>query len=128
MTTDPFNPDAVSMNAFPHGLTAKTLILQNEDPGKFDYLQPTNPIEVDLVADMVAARWRLRRIWRFETAMIDIEMDSQDPDFEKRGGAAFSAPLRYPLEQNIPKGLCRSSPPSGGPDCKTNPRNRQNRV
>jgi len=97
-----------SMNAFRHGLSAKTLILQNEDPVKFaemlndyfDYLEPTNPIEVDLVADIVAARWRLRRIWRFETAMIDIEMDTQAPDFEKRfekydedmrGGAAFSA-------------------------------------
>jgi hypothetical protein len=99
---------AVSMNALRHGLSAKTLVLQNEDPVKFaemlndyfGYLQPTNPIEVDLVADIVAARWRLRRIWRFETAMIDIEMDSQAPDFEKRfekydedmrGGAAFSA-------------------------------------
>src|SRR5712691_423964 len=99
---------AVSMNAFSHGLTAKTLILQNENPEQFakmlnsyfDYLQPANQIEVDLIADMVAARWRLRRIWRFETAMLDIEMDSQAPDFEKRfekydedmrGGAAFSA-------------------------------------
>ena len=97
-----------SMNAYSHGLTAKTLILQSEDPDQFakmlnsyfDYLQPTNPIEVDLIADMVAARWRLRRIWRFETAMIDIEMDAQSPDFEKRfgkydedmrGGAAFSS-------------------------------------
>ena len=99
---------AVSMNAFSHGLTARTLILQNENPEQFakilnsyfGYLKPTNQIEVDLIADMVAARWRLRRIWRFETAMLDIEMDSQAPDFEKRfekydedmrGGAAFSA-------------------------------------
>jgi hypothetical protein len=96
------------MNAFSHGLTAKTLILQNENPDRFmdmlnaylDYLQPTNQIEIDLISDMVAARWRLRRIWRFETAMLDIEMDSQAPDFEKRfekydedmrGGAAFAA-------------------------------------
>ena len=96
------------MNAFSHGLTAKTLVLQSEDPDQFakmlnsyiDYLQPTNQIEVDLLADIVAARWRLRRIWRFETAMLDIEMDSQAPDFEKRfekydedmrGGAAFSS-------------------------------------
>ena len=66
----------------------------------YAYLRPTNQIEIDLIADMVAARWRLRRIWRYETAMLDIEMDSQAPDFEKRfekydedmrGGAAFSA-------------------------------------
>jgi len=97
-----------SMNAFSHGLTAKTLVLQSENPEEFtkmlnsyiDYLQPTNQIEVDLLADIVAARWRLRRIWRFETAMLDIEMDSQARDFEKRfekydedmrGGAAFSS-------------------------------------
>jgi hypothetical protein len=97
-----------SMNAFRHGLSAKTLILQTEDPVKFaemlndyfDYLEPTNPIEVDLIADKVAARWRLRRIWRFETAMLDLEKDAQSPDFERRfgkydedmrGGAAFSA-------------------------------------
>jgi hypothetical protein len=48
---------------------------------------------------MVAARWRLRRCWRYETALLDIEMDSQTPDFEKRfatfdedmrGGLAFA--------------------------------------
>src|SRR6266849_2908864 len=104
----PLGRAAVSMNAFSHGLTAKTLILQSEDPDQFaimlnsyfDYLAPTNQIEIDLIADIVAARWRLRRIWRYETAMLDIEMDSQAPDFEKRfekydedmrGGAAFSA-------------------------------------
>ena len=83
---------AVSMNSFSNGLTAKTLILQSENPDQFpktlnsyfDYLEPTNQIEVDLLAGMVAARWRLRRIWRFETAMLDIEMDSQAPDFEER--------------------------------------------
>ena len=133
-----------SMNAFRHGLSAKTLILQNEDPVKFaemlndyfDYLAPTNPIEVDLVADIVAARWRLRRIWRFETAMIDIEMDSQAPDFEKRfekydedmrGGAAFQAltdkskglstALRYDIhfEPNLPKVFAGARPPQGSP-------------
>ena len=122
-----------SMNAFSHGLTAKTLVLQSEDPDQFtkmlnsyiDYIQPTNQIEVDLLADIVAARWRLRRIWRFETAMLDIEMDSQAPDFEKRfekydedmrGGVAFSSltdkshglstALRYDIHLSR---TCRSS-------------------
>ena len=81
-----------SMNALDHGITARTLILQNEDPDKFaemqkalfDHLQPANQVEIDLVTDIVAARWRLNRIWRYETALLDIEMDSQAPDFEKR--------------------------------------------
>src|SRR6266511_4069315 len=83
---------AVSMNAFSHGFTAKTLIVQNENPDNpdrfnemlksyFDYPKPANQIEADLIADMVA-RWRPRCIWRFETATLDIEMDSQAPAFE----------------------------------------------
>lgn len=97
-----------ALNSVTHGMSAKTLILQNENPEQFaamlasytNYLAPSNPIEMDLVSDMVAARWRLRRIWRYETAMIDIEMDVQAADFEKRfvnfdetlrGGAAFRA-------------------------------------
>src|SRR5260370_22725164 len=97
-----------SMNAASHGITSKTLILENESQDQFlemmnaylNHLQPSSQIEIDLIADMVAARWRLRRIWRFETAMLDIEMDAQAPDFEKRfekydedmrGGAAFSS-------------------------------------
>jgi hypothetical protein len=96
-----------SLNAASHGLTAKTLILRNENEAHFleimnayfDYLQPSNQIEVDLISEMVAARWRLRRVWRYETALLDIEMDAQASDFEKRfqtydedmrGGLAFA--------------------------------------
>ena len=46
--------------------------------------QPTNQIEIGFIADMVAARRHLRPIWRFETAILDIKMNSQSPDFEKR--------------------------------------------
>jgi hypothetical protein len=81
-----------SLNAASHGLTAKTLILRNENEAHFveimnayfDYFQPSNQVEVDLISEMVAARWRLRRVWRYETAILDIEMDAQAPDFEKR--------------------------------------------
>jgi hypothetical protein len=96
-----------SLNATSHGLTAKTLILRNENQADFleimnaylDYLQPSNQIEVDLISEMVAARWRLRRVWRYETAILDLEMDAQASDFEKRyqtydedmrGGLAFA--------------------------------------
>jgi hypothetical protein len=97
-----------SVNATSHGLTAKTLILQNESSDRFvelmqayfDLLQPANMMEVDLVFDIVAARWRLRRTWAYQTAMLDVEADNQAPEFEKlyqtfdedmRGAAAFSA-------------------------------------
>lgn len=83
---------ASSGNAVTHGITAKTLILQNENSQDFlamldsylDYLCPSNQVEADLVSDLVAARWRLRRIWRYETALLDIEMDAQAAGFEKR--------------------------------------------
>jgi hypothetical protein len=97
-----------SINAVSHGITAKTLILQNESQDQFlemlnayyVYLQPSCQVEIDLISDMVAARWRLRRVWRFETAMLDIEMDAQSEDFGKRfltadedmrGSLAFSS-------------------------------------
>jgi hypothetical protein len=97
-----------SMNATCHGITSKTLILQNESQDQFvemmnaylEYLQPSSQIEIDLISDMVAARWRLRRVWRFETAMLDIEMEAQSDDFGKRflisdedmrGGLAFTS-------------------------------------
>src|SRR3984893_11557893 len=81
-----------ALNSVTFGITAKTLILQNEDPDQFlemmnsyvEYLEPSNQVEIDLVSDMVAARWRLRRIWRYETAMLDSEMDAQAVNFEKR--------------------------------------------
>jgi hypothetical protein len=108
-----------SMNAVRHGITAKTLILRNEDPAVFleilsayrDELQPLTQSQIDLVSDIVAARWRLLRVWRYETAILDLEMDSQAPDFEKRfeeydedlrGSAAFAA------QADKSKGLSRA--------------------
>ena len=58
-----------SMNAVKHGLTAKTLILPNENPdrfrelfnGYFELFRPINQKEIELVSAIVAARWRLSR-------------------------------------------------------------------
>ena len=105
-----------SLNAMSHGITAKTLVVQNEDPDHFlqmfnsyiDYLKPNNPVDIDLVTDLVAARWRLRRIWTYETAMLDIEMDAQ-PGEEVSGAMAFqtlaeksgmATALRYHIHLN----------------------------
>jgi hypothetical protein len=81
-----------SMNALSHGLTAKTLILPNENQdlflemftAYFDLFRPANQMEIDVVCDIVANRWRLRRTWRYQTAILDVEMATQAPEFEKR--------------------------------------------
>jgi hypothetical protein len=97
-----------ALNAIKHGITAKTLTVANESQdlllemmnSYFDYFAPTNQVEIDIVRDIVSARWRLHRIWRYQTALLDVEMDDQSPEFEKRyatldqdvrGAAAFSA-------------------------------------
>ncbi len=80
-----------SANALRHGLTAKTLILPNENQdlflsmwnAYFDVLRPANATEVDLVSNIVAARWRLSRTSRYQTAVLDVEMATQAPKFEK---------------------------------------------
>jgi hypothetical protein len=83
-----------SMNAVKHGLTAKTLILPNENKdhfrelfsGYFDLFRPVNPKEIDMVSEIVAARWRLSRVWAYQTAVLDLEMDAQAAHFGKRLG------------------------------------------
>jgi hypothetical protein len=80
-----------SMNATTHGLTAKTLILQNESQAEFlemlnayiDVFKPANAIEVEVVSDIAAARWRLRRMWRYQTAILDLAAEKLAPEFDK---------------------------------------------
>jgi hypothetical protein len=74
-----------SSNALKHGLSAKTLCLNTENPSALEELreryirelQPEGQIELDLVEEIVAARWRMRRLWTLETAMLDLETDRQ---------------------------------------------------
>ena len=81
-----------AQNALRHSLTAKTLVLSNESQTKFDELmeafirkfQPTDEVELELVTEMVAARWRLRRIWLIQTAAIDLQMDRMAPEIAEQ--------------------------------------------
>ena len=112
-------------NAVTHGITAKTLILQNEEQDQFkqllqaymDQWKPADPTQTDLVADMVSARWKLRRVERYQTAMLDMEMDAQAPEFEKRfltydedmrGSQAFAA-LATKEKASIPPTVLKST-------------------
>ena len=67
-----------SLNAIKHGLSAKTIVVGNEDPTQFEALranferdfQPETHLECELVERLVAHAWRLRRIPVFEAAFI----------------------------------------------------------
>jgi proteasome lid subunit RPN8/RPN11 len=77
-------------NAIKHGLTSETIVLQTESAGQFDSLRqsyidrlaPADQVEADLVDQIVAARWRLERVWEMETALLDLEMVRQRPRIE----------------------------------------------
>jgi hypothetical protein len=56
--------------------------------------QPASPTEMDLVEEMVAARWRIRRMWTVETGLLNGEFRNQqakidNPDFNVHLTAAF---------------------------------------
>jgi len=74
-----------SMNALKHGLTARTVVLSNENGDEYDGLldsyvqdlQPNGPVEMDLVLEMVNAKWRQRRFHNVETEMFERQMFEQ---------------------------------------------------
>jgi hypothetical protein len=78
-----------SRNAIRHGLTAGNgnILLDCEDPNQFDealnkllaILKPETPAEEDIVEEMVAARWRIRRMWTIETGLLNAEILKRQP-------------------------------------------------
>ena len=67
-----------SRNALTHGLTAQEIVIPGEDVAAYrsfeqqliDDLQPYGSCELDLVERLAATYWRLRRIPRFEAALM----------------------------------------------------------
>jgi hypothetical protein len=81
-----------SRNAIKHGYTARhNMLLACEDPDLFQrmvdeytaFYQPANPVERDLVEEIIGAKWRIRRLKTIEIALVDHEMDSQVEEVEK---------------------------------------------
>ena len=66
-----------SMNAFTHGLAAKTIVIRGEDAKEFEKLhaellsawRPADAIEADLVGQLAVASWKMRRVSRIEADM-----------------------------------------------------------
>ena len=81
-----------SQNALKHGLTAQTILLPSEDPDEFHQLlasyirqfQPDGPVELDLVHDMVAAKWRLQRLALIETQLFIESMEHAEDRADTR--------------------------------------------
>src|SRR4051812_49867034 len=72
-----------SRNSLRHGFTAhNTILLACESQADFDEMvarykaihQPATAEEEGLVKEMIAARWRIERLWTAETSLIDVEM------------------------------------------------------
>ena len=81
-----------SMNALKHGLTARTLLFSNDNHDEYEALlesyiqslQPIDPVEMDLVVEMVNAKWQQRRLQKFETQLFDHEMDEEREKLDEK--------------------------------------------
>jgi len=106
-----------SLNALKHGLTAKTLVLSNEDHSIFEKLQqtyidsfqPTNSLELELIHTMAAAEWRMRRAWTVETALADTHTllhrrkdEAENPELAPKRVANHLTPMQ--LRPEAPTG------------------------
>src|SRR5207245_3679087 len=75
-----------SRNAVKHGLSGRNIVVlecENDDDfwtvhnDQMEIHQPATPAEKDLIDQMVAARWRMRRLRAIESALLDTEMATQ---------------------------------------------------
>jgi hypothetical protein len=74
-----------------HGLASHRLVLESESEDEFralrksylTELRPATPIEFRLFDQYVAACWRLDRISKIETALLDLEMTRQQAQIKK---------------------------------------------
>jgi hypothetical protein len=62
-----------------HGLSARNVVMQGEDPAEFDALrdafyahyQPADPVAENLVEQVAASAWRLRRVPEIEAGIFE---------------------------------------------------------
>ncbi len=73
---------AIAFNAIKHGLTAKSVLLPGEDPAALKVLadtlldahQPATDEEFLIFEELVANKWRIRRMWESEQSLVRVEM------------------------------------------------------
>ena len=81
-----------SKSALKHGLASTAVVLSNESESDFEKLlesylaqfDPQSEIEASLVEQLVAARWRMERVWAIETSLLDLEMMEQEDAVDQK--------------------------------------------
>ena len=81
-----------AMNAVTHGLYAESVVLNTESPEEhremleayIQQFQPAGQAEFDLIEEMVAAKWRQRRLWAIEAHLLELEMLDQKKILDKQ--------------------------------------------
>jgi hypothetical protein len=82
-----------SMNAVTHGLYSLSVVLKGESREQFQEMldvyirqfQPDGQAEFDLVEEMVAAKWRERRLWAIEADLLEDEVIVQQQQLDRNG-------------------------------------------
>jgi hypothetical protein len=88
-----------------HGLTSADLLINGESQEEFnafreeylaDYQPQTRP-QFDLVDQLVAIRWRLNRVIALQGALMDIQIERQQPEIDREfeGGGGIRAAIAY---------------------------------
>lgn len=83
-----------SRNAERHGLTSTRIVLPHESQDEYDRLEqaflntyrPADAVESDLVREMVASRWRMRRIEQMETAVLKKALKARQDEASQEEG------------------------------------------
>lgn len=98
-----------SRNALKHGLTSATVVLADESQQAYDELLasfaalycPRTEVEHLLVGHLAAAQWRLARCARFETLLLNAEIEKlqNEPDNPRSPALAAAEAFRILMEK-----------------------------
>jgi hypothetical protein len=103
-----------SLNALKHGLTSRRVVLPYENQAEFDALlkdlleesQPVGALECELVHDIAAALWRLRRVRGRECDLAEVALGLKT---SKQAREEFALMMRYTaaIERELHRAIIR---------------------
>src|SRR5579884_1766368 len=103
-----------SLNALKHGLTSRRVVLPYENQAEYDALlkdlldesQPVGIIEFELVNDIAAALWRLRRVRGRECDLAEVALGLKT---SKQARQEFALMMRYTaaIERELHRAIIR---------------------